>query len=100
MVHFQAPFRSMQYAGVGAAREMQVAERAEAHQVMVERSSWWKAETAYVAAPQAMEWIFQPASSYTSFGYMVLSPLAFSFPHDSSCSPTIVQKLDVAPQAA
>ena len=31
---------------------------------------------------------------------MVLSPLALSLPQDTSCSPIMVQKLDVAPQAA
>ena len=29
-----------------------------------------------------------------------MSPLAFSLPQDTSCSPIMVQKLDVAPQAA
>ena len=31
---------------------------------------------------------------------MVLSPLALSLPQDTSCSPIMVQKLDVAPHAA
>lgn len=35
-----------------------------------------------------------------TLGYMVLSPLALSLPQDTSCSPIMVQKLDVAPQAA
>ena len=35
-----------------------------------------------------------------TLGYMVLSPLALSLPQDTSCSPIIVQKLDVAPHAA
>ena len=35
-----------------------------------------------------------------TLGYIVLSPLALSFPQDTSCSPIIVQKLEVAPHAA
>ena len=35
-----------------------------------------------------------------TLGYMVLSPLALSLPQDTSCSPIIVQKLDVVPHAA
>ena len=35
-----------------------------------------------------------------TLGYIVLSPLALSLPQDTSCSPIIVQKLDVAPHAA
>ena len=35
-----------------------------------------------------------------TLGYMVLSPLALSLPQDTSCSPIIVQKLEVAPHAA
>ena len=40
------------------------------------------------------------AAKRLTLGYMVLSPLALSLPQDTSCSPIIVQKLDVAPHAA